>query len=173
MIIKKKAGTYDVYTVECSYGELLAFKVGLESDHADPVRDEKLAELSWYLERIPGPGQEEEKAGAKGADAAAGGVPGEEGDDVPIPMPPGSQAGTPPDTGADEPLMPPDEDVQEPGNNALTRAADAAQGGGADAGLPEPGMDEAPAPADTAAPRPKPSNPGTETDRRLPKPPRE
>ena len=125
MVIKKKAGTYDVYTLEVSFGELEAFRAGLEADHADPVRDEKLAEIAWYMDRIPRPGEDEKEMKA----ATEGGKPGEEGDDVPIPMPPGSEAGTPPD-GGEHPTFPPDASEEVPTEET---------------GLPEPGADGGPA----------------------------
>src|SRR5271157_1899782 len=60
MEIKKKKGTFNTYICELSFGQLLAFRNGLASDHADPLADEAYAELNWYLDNVPGPGEEEE-----------------------------------------------------------------------------------------------------------------
>ena len=184
MVIKKKAGTYDVYTLEVSYGELQAFRVGLEADHANPVGDEKLAELAWYLDKLPGPGEEEEKT----SKAEGGGAPGEEEGDLPIPMPPGSQAGTPPEGSEEEPSFPPEEggiSGGEPGGEpgGMPGGEPAGGQGGPEVGLPEPEESEEQEPAGLKrmmggaaqgqGPRPaRPPRP-EETDRRLPKPPRE
>lgn len=105
MVVKKKAKTFNDYTLELSYGQLEALMASLERDHADPVADELYAELQWYMQRVPGPGEEEDdqKAREEGAvetgAAPAGDVAGE---DVPIPMPPaeggveGEEGMTPP-----------------------------------------------------------------------------
>ncbi len=60
MKIKKIKGTYNDYSVELSFGQIQAIKDALASDHANPVADELYAELVWYLDNIPGPGEDEE-----------------------------------------------------------------------------------------------------------------
>lgn len=174
MVIKKKAGTYDVYTLEVSFGELEAFRTGLEADHADPVRDEKLAEIGWYMDRLPRPGEDEKEMKA----ATEGGVPGGEDDDVPVPMPPGTQAGTPPD-GGEQPTFPPGE--SEEVHTEEAGLPEPGADGGADAlgGLDDPnaegGAPKHEAPRNGAR---SPGGPGgvpheADMDKRLPAPPRE
>jgi len=58
--IKKIKGTYNDYQVEMSFGQLEAMRNALAADHADPLADELYAELTWYLDNIPGPGESEE-----------------------------------------------------------------------------------------------------------------
>jgi len=111
MFIKKKADTYNTYVLEISWAQLQAFRQALENDHADPVRDETMAELAWYMDHVPGPGVDEKEyeAQQKGNEGNANGEAGaaEEDGDLPIPMPPGSKAGTPPD-GGKKPTPPPE-----------------------------------------------------------------
>jgi len=61
MIIKKKAKTFNDYSVEMSWGQLNAIYAALEGNHADPLADELYAELGWYLQNVPGPGEDEEE----------------------------------------------------------------------------------------------------------------
>lgn len=60
MKIKKLKDTYGDYSLEISFSQLVAIKNALATDHADPVSDEMYAELAWYLQNIPGPGESEE-----------------------------------------------------------------------------------------------------------------
>ena len=179
MKISKVKKTYNDYDVSLSFGQLEAIRKALESSHNDPLSDELLCEIVWYLDRVPGPGAEDESE--LKADAKAGGKEGAvEGEDIPIPMPPGSEAGTPP--GEEEPTSRPpapgEEDAGgEPG----------APAGGDGHGLPEPGMDADPLTAAAAAHRSpraereprepaarrEPAADRAETDHRLPPPPRE
>jgi hypothetical protein len=97
MKLDKLKNTYNDYKVELSWGQLEVIAAALEADHSDPVADELYAELRWYMERVPGPGEEEEDA----KNREAGGVPGAEGeDDFGVPLPPGNGAA---DTGAEPP----------------------------------------------------------------------
>lgn len=129
MIIKKKKGTFNDYDLQVSWGQLNAVYQALEQDHADPLADELFAELGWYLQNVPGPGEDEdeykqakdaEKAALDGGDAAGGeadpellgqevnGAPGEpEGTEAPV----GPEA--PPEE-ADELLERPPEGEAEP-----------------------------------------------------------
>lgn len=61
MIIKKKKGTFNDYDVQLSWGQLNAVYHALEQDHADPLADELFAELGWYLQNVPGPGEDEDE----------------------------------------------------------------------------------------------------------------
>lgn len=61
MIIKKKSGTFNTYACELSWGQLNALYKALERDHADPLADEAYAELGWYLQNVPGPGEDEDE----------------------------------------------------------------------------------------------------------------
>lgn len=61
MMIKKKKDSFNDYSVELSWGQLNAIYQALEQDHADPLADELFAELGWYLQNVPGPGEDEEE----------------------------------------------------------------------------------------------------------------
>lgn len=61
MVIKKKKDTFNDYSVEMSWGQLNAAYRALEKAHADPLADEMFAELGWYLQNVPGPGEDEEE----------------------------------------------------------------------------------------------------------------
>jgi hypothetical protein len=85
MVIKKKKDTFNDYSVELSWGQLNAIYRALEQDHADPLADELFAELGWYLQNVPGPGEDEEEyKEAKDAEKQAieggeeAGMPGEQ-----------------------------------------------------------------------------------------------
>ena len=49
--------SFNDYSVEMSYGQLVALRNALEKDHSDPLSDELYAELNYYLQNIPGPGE--------------------------------------------------------------------------------------------------------------------
>lgn len=87
MRIQKIKDTFNDYRVELSWGQLNAVFKALEQDHADPLADELFAELGWYLENVPGPGEDEEeykqakeaeKQAIEGGDEMAGGEPNPE-----------------------------------------------------------------------------------------------
>jgi hypothetical protein len=61
MVIKKKKDTFNDYSVEMSWGQLNAAYRALEKAHADPLADEMFAELGWYLQNVPGPGEDEDE----------------------------------------------------------------------------------------------------------------
>lgn len=49
--------SFNDYQVEMSYGQLVAIRNALEKDHSDPLSDELYAELNYYLQNVPGPGE--------------------------------------------------------------------------------------------------------------------
>jgi hypothetical protein len=49
--------SFNDYKVEMSYGQLVAIRNALEKDHSDPLSDELYAELNYYLQNVPGPGE--------------------------------------------------------------------------------------------------------------------
>jgi hypothetical protein len=109
--LKKKSGTYNTYTIQLSYGQIEALRQALEADHANPIGDELKALFDYYINSIPGPGEEEEdlKAREEQAAIASGQVQAASDDDSPIPMPPGDDnggdvtvAGQGPDDGSGE-----------------------------------------------------------------------
>ena len=121
MKIKKIKDTYNDYQVELSFGQIQAIKNALARDHADPVSDELFAELNWYLDNIPGPGESEddlkqaEEAGESGlASPEAEGqplqpsaddllpLPGEEGEGGGEELPPEGGEELPPEGGGEE-----------------------------------------------------------------------
>ena len=61
MRIQKIKDTFNDYRVELSWGQLNAAYAALEKDHANPLADEMFAELGWYLQNVPGPGEDEEE----------------------------------------------------------------------------------------------------------------
>lgn len=107
MEIKKKSGTYNVYSLTVSWGQLEAIRDALALNHADPLADELFEELSWWLAgQVPLPGedksekeksdeQEEERADAEDNAEAALDLPDvpdeafddEPGDEAPEPKP--------------------------------------------------------------------------------------
>lgn len=82
--MSKVKGSYNTYKLEMSMGQLEVIKAALERNHADPVADELLATLSFYMDSLPGPGEDEEASDAK-KDGPS--------EDSEIPMPPGTQPG--------------------------------------------------------------------------------
>jgi hypothetical protein len=94
----KSKGTYNTYKLELSMGQLEVILNALEKNHDDPVADELLATFQYYIDKLPGPGEEEEEAEARNnpqaaAAKAAGGEEALPGEETPIPMPPGQEAG--------------------------------------------------------------------------------
>lgn len=134
MVIKKKKQTFNDYDVQLSWGQLNAIFKALEQDHADPLADELFAELGWYLENVPGPGEDEdeykeakeaERQAVEGGDEGAGGGqpnpdlvgqevgPSGEPEGAGGPVPPQEEPGT--DDEADQFLeRPPGQDKTEP-----------------------------------------------------------
>lgn len=76
--------SFNDYQVEMSYGQLVAIRNALEKDHADPLSDELYAELNYYLQNVPGPGESsdefkaERDAAKKTKDEAGEEIPGED-----------------------------------------------------------------------------------------------
>lgn len=137
MRLDKIKNTFNDYKLELSWGQLEAVRQALESDHSDPVKDEMLAEFQWYMDRVPGPGEEE--ADAKGREEGQP-VPtegGEEGD-FPIPMPPtegSAQTGeAPPHPPSEMPGGPGEEE----GAGAGTGEGEPVPGGNGQLGAEEP-----------------------------------
>lgn len=109
--------SFNDYAVELSYGQLVAIRNALEAKHDDPLSDELYAEINYYLQNIPGPGEssdafKEERGMAKKTqdqagqeiapeDAAAGGPPTEAGLEAgmgaggELPAPPEDEMGGP------------------------------------------------------------------------------
>jgi|MudIll2142460700_1097286.scaffolds.fasta_scaffold135474_2 hypothetical protein len=166
MKLEKIKKTYNDYKLELSWGQVEAIAQALEANHADPLADELFAEWKWYMERVPGPGEDEEAWEAQQKAAEGGGEPGAEGD-VPIPMPPGSEAGTAPGASGERDFPPDEEAGVEPEGGAEV-GPEAGPEGGAEVGLPEPEPETGPEAApEGGAPA------GEEPLSRLPKPPRE
>ena len=57
MELKKVKDTYNTYSVKLSFGQLVAIRDALKKDHSDPLSDEVLAEIEYYLNDLPGPGE--------------------------------------------------------------------------------------------------------------------
>jgi hypothetical protein len=91
--LKKKSGTYNTYTIQLSYGQIEALRQALEADHANPIGDELKALFDYYINSIPGPGEEEEDVKARDEQAAIanGQATSAAEDDNPIPMPPSGE----------------------------------------------------------------------------------
>lgn len=109
MKIKKIKGTYNEYQVEMSFGQLEALRNSLANDHADPLADELYAELSWYLDNIPGPGESEEDLKAAEEAEDSGMADKEAGEGRPV-KPKADDLLPSPDSGGEGPELPtPDE----------------------------------------------------------------
>jgi hypothetical protein len=66
MKIKKQESSFNTYTLEVSFGELVAIQRGLEfTDEVDPIVDEMREGISWYMNNLPGPGEDREEFKAK------------------------------------------------------------------------------------------------------------
>jgi hypothetical protein len=105
--------SFNDYQVELSYGQLIAMRNALEKAHADPLSDELYAELNYYLQNIPGPGESSDQFKAerdmsKKTEGEAGQevAPGEEGAQGP-PTEVGLEAGE--GAGGELPAPPSDE----------------------------------------------------------------
>lgn len=76
MRIKKLPDSFNEYRVEMSWGQMETIKNALATDHSDPIADELYAELTWFFQNLPGPGESEddlkaaEEAGKTGLDQA-------------------------------------------------------------------------------------------------------
>ena len=76
--------SFNDYDISMSYGQLVAIRNALEKDHADPLSDELYAELNYYLQNVPGPGESsdefkaERDAAKKTKDEAGEEISGEE-----------------------------------------------------------------------------------------------
>lgn len=83
MRIKKIDDSFGDYKLEISYGQLIAIRDALTAAHAEPMADEILQEISFYLENVPGPGESKEEFEARettGKDIEnSASLPGEEG----------------------------------------------------------------------------------------------
>lgn len=134
MKLEKVKNTFNDYKLEISYGQLMAIKASLEQLQGDVQADELLAEMDWYLNNVPGPGQSEEEFEQA---TTPTGAPSENGDDVPVEMPPHEGAA---DIGAG-PEMPPEEGEEMAG--ALEGEAADLDLEDAEAGLSAEGADEA------------------------------
>jgi hypothetical protein len=65
MKIDKVNGTFNTYKLEVSFGELTAVANALEDTVGAPVADEMRAGIRWYLDHLPGPGEDKEEFKAK------------------------------------------------------------------------------------------------------------
>ena len=114
--------TFNDYDVSLSYGQLVAIRNALEAKHDDPLSDELYAEINYYLQNIPGPGESsdefkaerdmskktQDQAGQEIAPEDAGGPPTEsgleagEGAGGQLPAPPSDDMGDMGDMGGPE-----------------------------------------------------------------------
>ena len=66
MKIKKKADTYNTYTIDdVSFGEMVAIRNALKTTSSDALTDEISATIDWSLDNIPLPGEDEADFKAK------------------------------------------------------------------------------------------------------------
>jgi len=150
MRIKKIKDSYNDYQVEMSFGQLTAMRNALASDHSDQLSDELYAELNWYLDNIPGPGESEEDLKKEEEVAASGMGSPEAGEGQPVQ----SQA---------DQMLPAPPTEEEPGGEGLEGGGEMPPEG--EELPPETGMGN---PPEASAPEE-----GGEADRRLPPPPAE
>ena len=147
MKIKKIKDTYNDYQCELSFGQLTAIRNALSAEHADPLADELFAELNWYLDNIPGPGESEDDIKAQ-EQASASGMASPEAAQKPL------------NPSADDLLPAPGAEDQAP--------AEGGPAGGEEG--PPPGEEMPPG---EEGPPPGEEGPEEEADRRLPPPPEE
>jgi hypothetical protein len=147
--IKKVSETYNTYALEVSYGQLQVMLQALEQHpQPDAITDEARAEISWYLNNLPGPGEDKEDI-----EQAEQGM-----------QPNGGQPG------------PQDKDplAGKPADDLLPQAPDDGAGPGGPEGGPA-GAPGEPGPEGEGEPMPAPrgggDEGGSEADRRLPPPP--
>lgn len=86
IVLKKDAKSCNTYTLKLSYGQITAIHAALSKDHANPVADELVTLFSYYIDKVPGPGETDDDL-KKRSDADDLNKP--EDDDFPVPMPPG------------------------------------------------------------------------------------
>lgn len=61
MKIDKVNNSFNTYKIELSFGELVAIVNAMEdSKLVDPIADEVRQGLQWYLNELPGPGEDKE-----------------------------------------------------------------------------------------------------------------
>jgi hypothetical protein len=108
MKLDKVKKSFNDYDLELSWGQLEIVRAALERDHSEPIADEMLAELEWYMDRVPGPGEEEEEVKAREEGGAP--VPGESEGEMPVEMPPAEAPGAGPEPPPQE--MPGEEAVE-------------------------------------------------------------
>lgn len=149
MKIKKIKGTYNDYQVELSFGQIMAIRNALGQDHADPVSDELFAELGWYLDNIPGPGEDEEDL-KKAEEAGESGMASPE--------------------AAEQPLNPTADDLLPMPGEGEGEGAPGPLGPEGGEGAPE-GPEEPPEGAENEPPTGAEGGEESEADRRLPPPP--
>jgi hypothetical protein len=110
--------SFNDYKIEMSYGQLVAIRNALEQKHDDPLSDELHAELNYYLQNIPGPGESsdafkaERDAATKGPEEAGAQVNPEDAGGpssdteleagAALPPPPGEEMGAEPPMGGPE-----------------------------------------------------------------------
>ncbi len=101
MKLKKVEGQFNTYSMEISWGELEAIRAALETDHADPVRDELFAGIDWYMDNVPKPGEDKEDLKAREEQEKEVAELGAEeaGEENMIPPPPGSEFSPEPELG--------------------------------------------------------------------------
>lgn len=68
MKIDKVNNSFNTYKIELSFTEMMALYKGLAKSHADPVADEVFRGLQYYLDRVPGPGEDKEEKTKEGED---------------------------------------------------------------------------------------------------------
>jgi len=68
MEVQKTKNSFNEYRLTCSYGELEAIRAALERNHMGPVADELYQGVIWHMDRLPGPGEEEQKEGGEGGE---------------------------------------------------------------------------------------------------------
>jgi len=61
MKIDKVKDTYGDYKVVLTFGQLKAIQDALQSSKKEPVSDELLKELEYYMDKLPKPGEDEDE----------------------------------------------------------------------------------------------------------------
>lgn len=64
MKIDKVKDTYGDYKVTLTYGQLIAIRKCLKEHGKEPISDELVKELEYYLDKLPKPGVDEDEEGS-------------------------------------------------------------------------------------------------------------
>src|SRR5574343_1052436 len=109
--LKKKADSYNNYTLTLSFGQLECIHRALAKDHSDSMADELFSELGWFLSgNIPMPGEDKSASEReKEAEKERSEVEKEADKALEMPGHPSKELGVSPEAGPESEVSPPEE----------------------------------------------------------------